>query len=166
VVAALVSGGASISSAFAGTGPAPPDPGDSLEPTEPMQPPNGPPVENTVPRQAPHGPAAPSPLATKATEMAPSAMVGQTGMRALQGTITSASGDKVSVHAQGGAQDSFYVDTQSAILRDGDSVKASQLQPGDTVRVNYNVRSGLMYATTITATSVHASKTPLPTSPP
>ncbi|MBS2028889.1 MAG: hypothetical protein JST54_13385 [Deltaproteobacteria bacterium] len=151
---ALLASGAALTSACAATSPAPPDPGHDLAPSP------GPPVHRPE-----NGPAVSSPFQTQATEKPPNAMVDQSGMRALQGTIVSANGTKVDVHAQGGAQDSFYVDQKSAILRDGESIRPSELQPGDTVRVNYDNRSGMLYATTIIATSIRASRAPEAPSP-
>jgi len=149
IVAGAIIGSGAAFTACAATSPAPPNPGHDLAPSP------GPPIH--VPE---NGPSLSSPLMTQATDKPPNAMLDQSGVRALQGTIVSANGTKIDVHAQGGAQDSFYVDPRSAILRDGESVKATDLQPGDTVRVNYDVRSGMLYATTITATSVRASRAP------
>ena len=84
---------------------------------------------------------------------APNSMGDQAGAMNMQGTITKAKKDKLTVKGQDGKKQQVFLDNGSTILRDGKVISAQDLKKGDDVRVSFDQRGDKIFATTISATS-------------
>jgi hypothetical protein len=87
------------------------------------------------------------------TQEAPTSMGDQAGAMNMQGTITKAKKDKLTVKGQDGKKQQVFLDNASTILRDGKVISARDLKKGDDVRVSFDQRGNKIFATTISATS-------------